>query len=81
ERRSERCTATDSTPAKRHPATEEQSTGSSSRPVRLSFRRRSDSSHPRYDWLVNKTLQAGYFLYAMLAYGLGLVVRYIALNL
>ncbi|CAN1253873.1 Signal peptide peptidase-like 2 [Linum perenne] len=35
----------------------------------------------RYDWLVNKTLRAGYFLYAMLAYGLGLLVTYIALNL
>ncbi|CAI0476223.1 unnamed protein product [Linum tenue] len=35
----------------------------------------------RYDWLANKTLRAGYFLYAMLAYGLGLLITYIALNL
>ncbi|PON62888.1 Peptidase A22B, signal peptide peptidase [Parasponia andersonii] len=35
----------------------------------------------RYDWLANKTLRAGYFLWAMLAYGLGLLVTYVALNL
>ncbi|KAG9157655.1 hypothetical protein Leryth_014169 [Lithospermum erythrorhizon] len=35
----------------------------------------------RYDWLSNKTLRAGYFLYAMLAYGSGLLVTYVALNL
>lgn len=35
----------------------------------------------RYDWLANKSLRAGYFLWAMLAYGLGLLVTYIALNL
>ncbi|XP_030454014.1 signal peptide peptidase-like 2 [Syzygium oleosum] len=35
----------------------------------------------RYDWLANKNLRAGYFLWAMLAYGLGLLVTYVALNL
>ncbi|KAK4476590.1 hypothetical protein RD792_015747 [Penstemon davidsonii] len=35
----------------------------------------------RYDWLSNKTLKTGYFLYAMLAYGLGLLITYVALNL
>ncbi|MBA0852614.1 hypothetical protein Goshw_007626 [Gossypium schwendimanii] len=25
----------------------------------------------RYDWLANKTLRAGYFLWVMIAYGLG----------
>ncbi|KAK8504967.1 hypothetical protein V6N13_133666 [Hibiscus sabdariffa] len=35
----------------------------------------------RYDWLANKTLRAGYFMWAMIAYGLGLLVTYIALNL
>ncbi|KAH9775483.1 Signal peptide peptidase-like 2 [Citrus sinensis] len=35
----------------------------------------------RYDWLANKSLQAGYFLWAMLAYGLGLLITYVALNL
>ncbi|KAF3448578.1 hypothetical protein FNV43_RR09291 [Rhamnella rubrinervis] len=35
----------------------------------------------RYDWLANKTLRAGYFLWAMLAYGLGLLITYVALNL
>ncbi|XP_073129839.1 signal peptide peptidase-like 2 [Henckelia pumila] len=35
----------------------------------------------RYDWLANKSLQAGYFLWAMFAYGLGLLVTYVALNL
>ncbi|XAR55071.1 hypothetical protein NMG60_11030453 [Bertholletia excelsa] len=35
----------------------------------------------RYDWLAKKNLQAGYFLWAMLAYGLGLLVTYVALNL
>ncbi|CAI0414509.1 unnamed protein product [Linum tenue] len=35
----------------------------------------------RYDWLANKSLRAGYFLYAMLAYGLGLLITYVALNL
>lgn len=27
---------------------------------------------PRYDWLANKSLRAGYFLWAMIAYGLGM---------
>ncbi|XP_022738189.1 signal peptide peptidase-like 2 [Durio zibethinus] len=35
----------------------------------------------RYDWLANKTLRSGYFLWAMIAYGLGLLVTYVALNL
>ncbi|OMO58629.1 hypothetical protein COLO4_34477 [Corchorus olitorius] len=35
----------------------------------------------RYDWLTNKTLRAGYFLWAMFAYGLGLLITYVALNL
>ncbi|XP_057435651.1 signal peptide peptidase-like 4 [Lotus japonicus] len=35
----------------------------------------------RYDWLAKKNLRAGYFLYAMTAYGLGLLVTYLALNL
>ncbi|XP_076951840.1 signal peptide peptidase-like 2 [Bidens hawaiensis] len=35
----------------------------------------------RYDWLAKKHIRAGYFLWAMFAYGLGLLVTYIALNL
>ncbi|XP_059301625.1 signal peptide peptidase-like 4 isoform X1 [Lycium ferocissimum] len=35
----------------------------------------------RYDWLCNKSLRAGYFLWTMTAYGLGLFVTYVALNL
>ncbi|XAR70287.1 hypothetical protein NMG60_11027091 [Bertholletia excelsa] len=35
----------------------------------------------RYDWLGKKSLRAGYFLWAMIAYGLGLLVTYVALNL
>lgn len=35
----------------------------------------------RYDWLANKSLRTGYFLWAMLAYGLGLLITYVALNL
>ncbi|KAF2548498.1 hypothetical protein F2Q70_00019069 [Brassica cretica] len=35
----------------------------------------------RYDWLANKKLKSGYFLGAMSAYGLGLLITYIALNL
>ncbi|GAV83873.1 PA domain-containing protein/Peptidase_A22B domain-containing protein [Cephalotus follicularis] len=35
----------------------------------------------RYDWLANRSLRAGYFLWAMFAYGLGLLVTYVALNL
>ncbi|GJY08595.1 putative RNA-directed DNA polymerase, partial [Tanacetum coccineum] len=35
----------------------------------------------RYDWLAKKHNRAGYFLWAMFAYGFGLLVTYIALNL
>ncbi|KAG5061505.1 hypothetical protein AAZX31_01G205400 [Glycine max] len=35
----------------------------------------------RYDWLANKSLRSGYFLWAMFAYGFGLLVTYVALNL
>ncbi|XP_071697732.1 signal peptide peptidase-like 4 [Rutidosis leptorrhynchoides] len=35
----------------------------------------------RYDWLSNKSLREGYFLWTMIAYGLGLFITYIALNL
>ncbi|KHG08704.1 Signal peptide peptidase-like 2B [Gossypium arboreum] len=35
----------------------------------------------RYDWLTKKTLRVGYFIWAMTAYGLGLLVTYVALNL
>ncbi|MED6158828.1 Signal peptide peptidase-like 4 [Stylosanthes scabra] len=35
----------------------------------------------RYDWLAKKSLRAGYFLWAMTAYGLGLLITYVALNL
>ncbi|KAM1024971.1 hypothetical protein ACFX13_038880 [Malus domestica] len=35
----------------------------------------------RYDWLANKTFHAGYFIWAMIAYGLGLLITYVALNL
>ncbi|XP_019103687.2 signal peptide peptidase-like 2 isoform X3 [Beta vulgaris subsp. vulgaris] len=35
----------------------------------------------RYDWLGNKKIRAGYFLWGMTAYGLGLLVTYVALNL
>uniref|UniRef100_A0A5B7A7P1 PA domain-containing protein n=1 Tax=Davidia involucrata TaxID=16924 RepID=A0A5B7A7P1_DAVIN len=35
----------------------------------------------RYDWLAKKNLRAGYFLWAMFAYGLGLLITYVALNL
>ncbi|WMV49343.1 hypothetical protein MTR67_042728 [Solanum verrucosum] len=35
----------------------------------------------RYDWLCKKSLQAGYFLWTMTAYGLGLFATYVALNL
>ncbi|KAL6569526.1 Signal peptide peptidase-like 4 [Orobanche minor] len=34
-----------------------------------------------YDWLSKKSLKSGYFLWAMLAYGLGLLTTYVALNL
>ncbi|KAI4303375.1 hypothetical protein MLD38_039015 [Melastoma candidum] len=35
----------------------------------------------RYDWLARKNIRNGYFLWAMIAYGLGLLVTYMALNL
>ncbi|KAJ7952292.1 Signal peptide peptidase-like [Quillaja saponaria] len=35
----------------------------------------------RYDWLANKNLRAGYFMWAMFAYGFGLLITYLALNL
>ncbi|KAK3004756.1 hypothetical protein RJ639_018401 [Escallonia herrerae] len=35
----------------------------------------------RYDWLSKKNLRAGYFMWAMIAYGLGLLITYVALNL
>ena len=35
----------------------------------------------RYDWLANKSLRSGYFLWAMVAYGFGLLITYVALNL
>lgn len=35
----------------------------------------------RYDWLLKKNLRAGYFVWAMFAYGLGLLITYVALNL
>ncbi|KAI5564592.1 hypothetical protein POPTR_014G085300v4 [Populus trichocarpa] len=35
----------------------------------------------RYDWLAKKNLRAGYFLWAMTAYGLGLLITYLALNM
>nr|ABN06072.1 Protease-associated PA; Peptidase A22B, minor histocompatibility antigen H13 [Medicago truncatula] len=35
----------------------------------------------RYDWLAKRNLRSGYFLWTMSAYGLGLLVTYIALNL
>ncbi|XP_078182634.1 SIGNAL PEPTIDE PEPTIDASE-LIKE 2 [Carex rostrata] len=35
----------------------------------------------RYDWLAKKSLRGGYFLWTMVAYGAGLLVTYVALNL
>ncbi|CAA3006253.1 signal peptide peptidase-like 4 [Olea europaea subsp. europaea] len=35
----------------------------------------------RYDWLSKKSLRDGYFLWAMIAYGSGLLVTYVALNM
>ncbi|CAL5020301.1 unnamed protein product [Urochloa decumbens] len=35
----------------------------------------------RYDWAAKKTLQSGYFLWSMVAYGSGLLITYVALNL
>lgn len=32
-----------------------------------------DNSLYRYDWLAKKSLRAGYFLWAMTAYGLGMI--------
>uniref|UniRef100_A0A0E0Q2Z2 PA domain-containing protein n=2 Tax=Oryza TaxID=4527 RepID=A0A0E0Q2Z2_ORYRU len=35
----------------------------------------------RYDWAAKKSLQTGYFLWSMVAYGSGLLITYVALNL
>ncbi|KMZ67662.1 Signal peptide peptidase-like 2 [Zostera marina] len=35
----------------------------------------------RYDWAAKKNLRAGYFLWTMMAYGSGLLITYVALNL
>ncbi|KAJ3672223.1 hypothetical protein LUZ60_006944 [Juncus effusus] len=35
----------------------------------------------RYDWAAKKSVRAGYFLWTMVAYGAGLLVTYVALNL
>ncbi|KAJ8477549.1 hypothetical protein OPV22_021276 [Ensete ventricosum] len=35
----------------------------------------------RYDWAARKNLQTGYFLWSMVAYGSGLLITYVALNL
>ncbi|KAK4786526.1 hypothetical protein SAY86_010359 [Trapa natans] len=35
----------------------------------------------RYDWLEKKCIKEGYFIWAMIAYGSGLLVTYVALNL
>ncbi|KAJ4806042.1 signal peptide peptidase [Rhynchospora pubera] len=35
----------------------------------------------RYDWAAKKNLRGGYFLWSMVAYGSGLLVTYVALNL
>ncbi|KAI0526856.1 hypothetical protein KFK09_002448 [Dendrobium nobile] len=35
----------------------------------------------RYDWATKKNLKAGYFLWSMVAYGSGLLITYVALNL
>ncbi|KAJ4956404.1 hypothetical protein NE237_013187 [Protea cynaroides] len=35
----------------------------------------------RFDWLAKRNLRAGYFLWSMIAYGLGLLITYVALNL
>lgn len=35
----------------------------------------------RFDWLAKKSLRAGYFFWEMFAYGLGLLITYVALNL
>uniref|UniRef100_A0A6N2MQH9 PA domain-containing protein n=1 Tax=Salix viminalis TaxID=40686 RepID=A0A6N2MQH9_SALVM len=36
---------------------------------------------PGYDWLSKRNLRAGYFFWAMTAYGLGLLITYVALNM
>lgn len=35
----------------------------------------------RYDWAAKRSLRAGYFLWSMVAYGSGLLITYVALNL
>ncbi|GAY51506.1 hypothetical protein CUMW_134680 [Citrus unshiu] len=35
----------------------------------------------KYDWLMKKNFRSGYFVWAMTAYGLGLLITYVALNL
>ncbi|KAM0890979.1 hypothetical protein ACQ4PT_026742 [Festuca glaucescens] len=35
----------------------------------------------RYDWAAKKSLRSGYFLWSALAYGTGLLITYVALNL
>ncbi|KAL5216906.1 hypothetical protein ABZP36_008307 [Zizania latifolia] len=35
----------------------------------------------RYDWAAKKSMQTGYFLWSMMAYGSGLLITYVALNL
>ncbi|XP_042471030.1 signal peptide peptidase-like 4 [Zingiber officinale] len=35
----------------------------------------------RYDWAAKKSLRSGYFLWSMVAYGSGLLITYVALNL
>ncbi|MQM12948.1 hypothetical protein Taro_045869 [Colocasia esculenta] len=35
----------------------------------------------RYDWAAKKNLRSGYFLWSMMAYGSGLLITYVALNL
>ncbi|PKA48045.1 Signal peptide peptidase-like 5 [Apostasia shenzhenica] len=35
----------------------------------------------RYDWATKKNVNAGYFLWSMVAYGSGLLITYVALNL
>ncbi|XP_077241914.1 SIGNAL PEPTIDE PEPTIDASE-LIKE 2 [Tasmannia lanceolata] len=35
----------------------------------------------RYDWAAKKNLRAGYFLWSIIAYGSGLLITYVALNL
>ncbi|KAK1289550.1 Signal peptide peptidase-like 4 [Acorus calamus] len=35
----------------------------------------------RYDWAANRNFRTGYFLWSMIAYGFGLLITYVALNL